>query len=93
MARFQNYSKLEEHSEESSVSSLHFSPSEHQASGSEALAPRDDLDLEDGKHSVNDLLGSLSEDPGKTQHLSRQMKSTECKPTSVQDIFNFSIHK
>ena len=62
LARFQNYSKLEENPEECSVSSLEF-PSHHVPIRSTSKS-NDDLHNKEGKPGIGDLLGSLSEDPG-----------------------------
>ena len=64
LARFQNYSKLEENPEECSVSSLEFA-SQHVAiptvsKSHDAINTKD----EEEKSGFGDLLGSLSEDPG-----------------------------
>ena len=62
LARFQNYSKLEENPEECSVSSLEF-PSQHVVMPSVSKS-NDDINTKDEKSGFSDLLGSLSEDPG-----------------------------
>ena len=65
LARFQNYSKLEENPEECSVSSLEF-PSQHvvMAVMPSVSKSNDDINTKDEKSGFGDLLGSLSEDPG-----------------------------
>ena len=62
LARFQNYSKLEENPEECSVSSLEFA-SQHVVMPSVSKS-NDDINTKDEKSGFGDLLGSLSEDPG-----------------------------
>ena len=65
MAKFTNYSKLDEHSEESSVDSLQFGPG---PSDERKLSqPGGDFEEASRKNAVKDLLGSLSDDPGKNR--------------------------
>ena len=64
LARFQNYSKLEENPEECSVSSLEFA-SQHVAIPTVSKSHDDNNTKdEEEKSGFGDLLGSLSEDPG-----------------------------
>ena len=62
LARFQNYSKLEENPEECSVNSLDFA-SQHVPIPSVSKST-DAINIKDEKSGFSDLLGSLSEDPG-----------------------------
>lgn len=73
LARFQNYSKLEENPEECSVSSLEFA-SQHVVMPSVSKSNDDIINTKDEKSGFGDLLGSLSEDPGYLNFLHPQIK-------------------